>query len=295
MTRYHVGSDGSPKPCNAQPGNCPLGGAHFDSEEKTIKFAERMNEITAEKEETEEELASLLDASDEVAIDNPAYKKIFERVVEIHHDLKWLKDREVIAAIGAKYDTGVARYKSPNVLRNSAHLRAHIMRGPDQQKAGLRDDGSVSNLYIYPERREEEEEEKLDPLRVTHFDMTENMYIAEDGQKFPMSATYDAETNELHTPNYGYAYGYAEAHAIVKEEEPPPPRVHNGDRVELFSQDEEGAEGFVKYIRRRMENESRETLDINGEECFFPKTGDEALKETRSWLHTVHRTNQREY
>lgn len=134
MSNYHVGSDGSPKPCNAQPGNCPLGGAHFDSEEKAIKFAERMNEITAEREEAEEELASLLDASDEVAIDNPAYKKIFERAVEIRDDLKWLKDREVITAIGAKYDTKVARYKSPNVLRNSAHLRAHIMRGPDQQK-----------------------------------------------------------------------------------------------------------------------------------------------------------------
>lgn len=126
--------------------------------------------------------------------------------------------------------------------------------------------------------------------------MTENMYITEDGQKFPMSATYDAETNELHTPNYGYAYGYVEAHAIVKEEEPPPPRVHNGDRVELFSQDEEGAEGFVKYIRRCMESEGRETLNVNGEECSFLATEDEALKRgKKDWQYVVHKTDPYKY
>ena len=47
MTRYHVGSDGAPKPCNAQPGNCPLGGEHFDNLENAERYAETKNEAEA--------------------------------------------------------------------------------------------------------------------------------------------------------------------------------------------------------------------------------------------------------
>lgn len=296
MSNYHVGSDGSPKPCNAQPGNCPLGGTHFDSEEKAIKFAERMNEITAEKEELEEKVASLWRASGKVAMGSPAYEKVFDRILGAYQKLNELRDQEGVTAIETKYDTKVTKYDAPNrvLSRDTANLIGYAMRGPNQQKAELLDDGSVNNLYIHPAGKEGE---KVEPFRVKHFDMTENMYITEDGQKFPMSVTYDAETNELHIPDYGYAYGDSEDHAIATEEEKPPlPRIHNGDRAELFSQDKEGVEGFVKYIRRRMESEGRETLNVNGEECSFLATEDEALKRgKKDWQYVVHKTDPYKY
>ena len=270
MSNYHVGSDGSPKPCNAQPGNCPLGGAHFDSEEKTVKFAERMNEITAEKEETEKKAAQLWRASMAAKKGSPTYERVLGRLLETYQKLDELRDQEGITAIEIKYDDAkVTEYVAPKkVLRyGSAHLRGHIMRGPDQQKAGLLDDGSVSNLYIHPT------EEKLEPLKVESYDFDEKMYITDDGQKFPMTTTYNVDTNELHIPEYGYAYGDSWAHAVTATaQEAPRPFVREGDEGGSFNQDEEGRQAFIRYVKHKMKERDRETLDINGEECsFLPK------------------------
>lgn len=43
MSRFHI-SNGAPLPCKAQPGNCPLGGAHFDSAEEAAKYGEQTAE-----------------------------------------------------------------------------------------------------------------------------------------------------------------------------------------------------------------------------------------------------------
>ena len=266
MSNYHVGSDGSPKPCNAQPGNCPLGGAHFDSEEKVTKFAERMNEITAEKEETEKKAAQLWRASMAAKKGSPTYEKVFGRLLETYQKLDELRDQEGITAIEIKYDAKVTEYVAPKkVMRyGSAHLRGHIMRGPDQKKAGLLDDGSVSNLYIHPT------EEKLEPLKVESYDFDEKMYITDDGQKFPMNPTYCVDTNELHIPEYGYAYGDSEVHAVAGiAQEVPLPLVREGDEGGYFYQDEEGRQAFIRYVKNKMKRRDRETLDINGEECSF--------------------------
>lgn len=270
MTRYHVSSDGSPKPCNAQPGNCPLGGAHFDSEEKMTKFAERMNEITAEKEEAEKRGAHLSRLLSAAKKGSPAYERIFGKLLKTYQKLDELRDQEGITAIEIKYDDAkVTEYNPPKkVLRyGSAHLREHMMRGPNQQKAGLLDDGSVSNLYIHPAGKNPE------PLKVESYDFDEKVYITDDGQKFPMTTTYNVDTNELHIPEYGYAYGDSWAHTVTATaQEVPLPLVREGDEGAFFYQDEEGRQAFIGYVKRKMKRQGRETLDINGEECsFLPK------------------------
>lgn len=41
MARFHIGRDGNPRECTAEPGKCPLGGEHYDSMEKATEAAER--------------------------------------------------------------------------------------------------------------------------------------------------------------------------------------------------------------------------------------------------------------
>lgn len=41
--RFHVGRDGNPKECTAEPGKCPLGGEHYDSMEKCYAAIEKNN------------------------------------------------------------------------------------------------------------------------------------------------------------------------------------------------------------------------------------------------------------
>lgn len=44
MSRFHVKNDGKPGKCTAQPGNCPLGGAHFDNLNDAYAYAEKQYE-----------------------------------------------------------------------------------------------------------------------------------------------------------------------------------------------------------------------------------------------------------
>lgn len=41
--RYHTNSHGEPAPCNAKPGECPLGGDHYDSPEEAVQAFEERN------------------------------------------------------------------------------------------------------------------------------------------------------------------------------------------------------------------------------------------------------------
>lgn len=43
MARFHVGRDGNPHKCTAEPGKCPLGGEHYDSLEKCEAAVEKSN------------------------------------------------------------------------------------------------------------------------------------------------------------------------------------------------------------------------------------------------------------
>lgn len=46
MAKFHIGKDGAPAPCNAQPGNCPLGGdnEHFTTQKEAEQFSDIVNE-----------------------------------------------------------------------------------------------------------------------------------------------------------------------------------------------------------------------------------------------------------
>lgn len=268
MTRYHVGSDGSPKPCDAQPGNCPLGGAHLENKEKIVAFAEGMNELADEKERLERETAEIAEALRTLDKDTPAWKSNSMKFSKNHREYMELIDRKDILAIESMYDDKVLKYVPPRETYNRVGVETYFFRGPDQSKFIIDEDGAVEGLYIYTPG------ENGEPLRVDHLDENENMYVTDDGQRFPASTTYDADSNTLHVPDYGYAYGGVELLAVTKKEDnPPPPCFLEGDFSAYFPVDDQGAQDFSETLKETvMDDMDKDSsyFNMNGERWSFP-------------------------
>lgn len=267
MTRYHVGSDGSPKPCNAQPGNCPLGGAHSENKEKIVAFAEGMNELADERERLERETAKVVKAMRTLDKGTPAWEYNYMKFGKNYEEYMGLIDREEILAIESMYDDKVKQYVSPDEAGYKASVETYFFRGPDQSKFTIDEDGEVQGLYIYTPG------ENGEPLRVDYLDENENMYVTDDGQRFPASTTYDADSNTLHVPDYGYAYGGFELLAVVKKEDsPPPPCFLEGDSGSYFPVDDQGFQDFSEALKGTvMDDMDKDSsyFNMNGERWSF--------------------------